>query len=227
MLSAQLQAVRARIADAARRAGRPPESIRLVCVTKSVSLARIQEAVAAGATDVGENRVQEAAPKVAALGHAVRWHMIGHLQRNKAKAALGLFDYVHSVDTVELAQALERYAVSCGRTVPVFVEVNVSREPTKHGVTPDALAPLLTATQSLRHLQVRGLMTMAPVVTRPEAARPYFRALRELGGRFHLLELSMGMSQDFEVAVEEGATIVRIGSAIFRSRETEQVTGDT
>jgi len=220
MLSAQLQAVRARIADAARRAGRLPESIRLICVTKSVSLARIQEAVAAGATDLGENRVQEAAPKITALGHTVRWHMIGHLQRNKAKAALGLFDYVHSVDAVELAQALERYAASCGRTVPILVEVNVSREPAKHGVTPDALAPLLTAMRSLGHLQVRGLMTMAPIVARPEAARPYFRALRELSERFHLPELSMGMSQDFEVAVEEGATMVRIGSAIFSRRET-------
>lgn len=224
MVAAQLQAVRARIAEAARRAGRPPETIRLICVTKTASPAQIREALAAGATDLGENRVQAARPRIAEIGRLpagqagpgdLRWHLIGALQRNKAKTALECFDWIQSVDRVELAEALERHAAAAGRTVPVLVEVNTSREPTKHGVAPEQVGPLLAALRPLAHLDVQGLMTMAPVVAQPEQARPYFRRLRELAAQFQLPELSMGMSHDFEVAVEEGATMVRIGTAIF------------
>lgn len=217
------------MAEAAHRAGRPPDAVRLICVTKSATVAQIQEAIAAGATEFGENRVQEAKPKIAAIrlsleeatpgasahGRSVRWHMIGHLQQNKAKAALELFDWIHSVDDVELAQTLDRHAAAGGRRVPVFVEVNTSGEPTKHGVAPEGLEPLLATMRPLAHLEARGLMTMAPIVENPEQARPYFRRLRELAQRHKLAELSMGMSQDFEVAIEEGATMVRVGTAIF------------
>lgn len=214
MVSVKLQAVRTRIADAARRVGRPPESVRLICVTKTASLDQIRQAIAAGATDLGENRVQDAAPKIDALPNAT-WHMIGHLQRNKAKAAVERFAWIQSVDSVGLALMLERQAAAAGKTVPILVEVNVSGEVTKHGVPPEAVDPLLAVVRTLPHLQAKGLMTMAPIVEDPEQARPHFARLRELGAKFQLPELSMGMSQDFEVAVEEGATMVRVGTAIF------------
>lgn len=215
MIAARLQAVRERIADAARRSGRSSEDIRLICVTKSVGLGEIREAIAAGVTDFGENRVQEATPKIQAVAQGVTWHMIGHLQRNKARAAIGLFEWIHSVDDVALAQAVDRHAAGAGRTVPILLEVNTSGEGTKHGVAPEAAGALLEAIRPLRHVEVRGLMTMAPLVRDPEEARPYFRRLREVADRFRLRELSMGMSQDFEAAIEEGATMVRIGTAIF------------
>lgn len=215
MVAAQLQAVRARIAEAARRVGRPPDAIRLICVTKSATVDQVREAVAAGATELGENRVQEARSKIAAVGPGVQWHLIGSLQRNKAKAALEWFAWIHSVDRLELAEALERRAAEAGRTVPILIEVNTSGEPTKHGVAPEAAEALLAAIRPMPHVAVRGLMTMAPVVAAPEHARPYFRRLRALAERFQVPELSMGMSQDFEVAIEEGATMVRVGSAIF------------
>lgn len=188
----------------------------MICVTKAATLDQIREAIAAGATDFGENRVQEARPKIeplAAAGRSLTWHMIGTLQRNKVKPAVELFEWVHSVDSVALALALERQAALVARIVPVLLEVNTSGEATKHGVPPEAVDPLLAVARTLPHIQVRGLMTMAPLI--PKQARPHFRALRELAARFHLSELSMGMSQDFEVAVEEGATMVRIGTAIF------------
>ena len=214
MVSVKLQAVRTRIVDAARRVGRPPESVRLICVTKTATLDQIRQAVAAGATGLGENRVQDAVPKIETIGRSVTWHMIGHLQRNKAKAAVESFDWVHSVETVALALMLERQAAAIGKTVPVLVEVNVSGEATKQGVPPDAVDPLLAVIRTLPHLQAKGLMTMAPIVPQPEQARPYFKILKQLAERFQLPELSMGMSQDFEVAVEEGATMVRVGTAL-------------
>ncbi|MBI4226890.1 MAG: YggS family pyridoxal phosphate-dependent enzyme [Candidatus Omnitrophica bacterium] len=224
MVATKLQAVRARIADAARRAGRPPESVRLICVTKSATVDQVRAAIAAGAADFGENRVQDAAPKIDAVGRSGTWHMIGHLQRNKAKAALERFAWIHSVDTVALALMLERQAAASGRTVPILIEVNVAGEATKHGVPPEAVDPLLAVIGTLPHLQAKGLMTMAPLIPGPghrrvpgtgEESRPHFRTLRQLAERFKLSELSMGMSQDFEVAVEEGATMVRVGTAIF------------
>lgn len=216
MVSVKLQAVRARIADAARRVGRPPESVRLICVTKTATLDQIRQAVAAGATDFGENRVQEATPKIEAIGRDVAWHMIGHVQRNKAKAVVERFGWVHSVDSVALALMLERQAEAAGKTVPILIEVNTSGEATKHGVPPEAVDPLLAVIRTLPHLQAKGLMTMAPLISGPgKESRPYFQALKSVAARFHLPELSMGMSQDFEVAIEEGATMVRVGSAIF------------
>jgi len=214
--------VRERIASAAGRAGRRQEEITLVAVTKGVALSRIREAVAAGVVDVGESRVQEAAPKVAALREAVRWHLVGHLQRNKAPLAAGLFNVIHSLDSVRLAETLSRHAP---QRVDVLVQVNVAREPQKYGLPPEALADVLRSVASLPGIRVVGLMTIPPLHPDPEHARPLFRRLRTLrdeGARVlgtALPHLSMGMSDDFEVAVEEGATLVRVGRAIFGPRD--------
>jgi hypothetical protein len=213
--------VRERIASAAGRAGRRQEEITLVAVTKGVALSRIREAVAAGVGDVGESRVQEAAPKVAALREAVRWHLVGHLQRNKAPLAAGLFNVIHSLDSVRLAETLSRHAP---QRVDVLVQINVAREPQKYGLPPEALADVLRSVASLPGIRVVGLMTIPPLHPDPEHARPLFRRLRTLrdeGAKVlgtALPHLSMGMSDDFEVAVEEGATLVRVGRAIFGPR---------
>jgi pyridoxal phosphate enzyme (YggS family) len=181
-----------------------------------------------GATDIGENRVQEAQSKARQLADlSVRWHMIGHLQRNKARDAAGLFALIHSVDSERLARELEKRADQEGRTLPVLIEVNTSGEPQKFGVSPDDVLSLTMAVSGLDHLELRGLMTMAPVVEKPDDARPCFRKLRELRDQINetaqlsrpLTELSMGMTQDFEVAIEEGATMVRVGSALFRGMD--------
>jgi pyridoxal phosphate enzyme (YggS family) len=221
----RLDEVRDRIARAAGRARRDPGTVVLVGVVKTVPADLVREAVALGLTDLGENRVQEAEGHVAAVGRGTaRWHMIGHLQRNKAGRAVELFDRVHGVDSVELAQALSRRAAAAGRTVPVLVEVNVGGEATKFGVAPEELAGLLVRVAELPGLVLDGLMTVGPPVARAEEARAGFarlRALREAGERAlgrSLPELSMGMSGDFEVAVEEGATMVRVGSALFGER---------
>lgn len=197
----------------------------LVGVVKTVPADAIREAVAAGLADLGESRVQEADQHVGAVGRtAARWHMVGHLQRNKAARALELFDRVHGVDSAELAEALSRRAVAASRTLPVLVEVNVSGEATKFGVAPEAVIRLIERVAGLPGLSLDGLMTVGPPVGGPEEARPGFarlRALRDRGERslgLRLPELSMGMSGDFEVAVEEGATMVRVGSALFGER---------
>ena len=217
-VAGEVARVRDRIAAAAGRAGRRPEEVTLVAVTKGVDLARIREAVAAGVTDVGESRVQEAAPKVAALRAAVRWHLVGHLQRNKAGLAAGLFSVIHSLDTVRLAEDLSRHAP---QPVDALLQVNVAGEPQKFGVAPEGLAVVLRNTGQLPRLRVIGLMTIAPLHPDPEHARPIFRRLRTLRDEAAkvlgtaLPHLSMGMSDDFEVAIEEGATLVRVGRAIF------------
>jgi pyridoxal phosphate enzyme (YggS family) len=214
--------VRGRIAAAAERAGRRPEEVTLVAVTKGVALARIREAAAAGVTDLGESRVQEAAPKVAALRAEVRWHLVGHLQRNKAGLAAGLFAVIHSLDSVRLAETLSRHAP---QRVDVLVQVNIAREPQKYGVPPDALANVLRGAASLPGIRLVGLMTIPPLHSDPEHARPVFRRLRALRDEVAkvlgtaLPHLSMGMSDDYEVAVEEGATLVRVGRAIFGPRD--------
>lgn len=213
-----LERVRERMARAAERAGRSSDAVLLIGVSKTVDVERIRAAVAAGLPALGENRVQEARAKIAALGRPVPWHLVGHLQTNKAKDAVRLFDVIHSLDRVELAQELDRRAGAAGRTVEALVEVNLGGEPTKHGVAPDAVGPLLEATAGLARLRVRGLMAIPPEVREPEEARLWFRALRKLAERHALAELSMGMSADFEVAIEEGATMVRIGTAIFGPR---------
>jgi pyridoxal phosphate enzyme (YggS family) len=215
---AALEGVRERIARAAERAGRQPDRVLLIGVSKTVEVERIRVAVAAGLSALGENRVQEARDKVAALGRPVPWHLIGHLQTNKVKEALSLFDLIHSVDRAELARELERRAAVAGRTVDVLLQVNVADEPTKGGWAPDEVAAALELAAGLPHLSVRGLMAIPPEVERAEDARPWFRTLAALAGRHGLREVSMGMSADFEVAVEEGATMVRVGTAIFGPR---------
>lgn len=208
-----------RIRRAAMRVGRAPEEVLLVGVSKSVDLERIRRALAAGLPALGENRVQEAKEKIGALGRPVPWHMVGHLQTNKARDAVVLFDLIHSVDRLELAQELHRRAVAAGRVVEVLVQVNLSGEATKGGFGADDLKRALEALAGLSGLRARGLMTIPPPVEQGEQARGWFRRLRELRDAAGLEHLSMGMSDDFEVAVEEGATMVRVGTAIFGPRQ--------
>lgn len=223
-LGSRLNEVLGRIAGAAGRSGRPPGGVRLIGVVKTVPAETVREAVRLGLGDLGENRVQEAADKIAAVGRdAARWHLVGHLQRNKAARALELFDCIHSVDSLELAGALSG-RLAPGRRLPVLAEVNVSGETTKFGVAPEDLERLLEAVAALPGLEVRGLMTVGPAVLAPELARPAFARLRTLREQAErtlgraLPELSMGMSGDYEVAVEEGSTMVRVGTAIFGAR---------
>ena len=229
-----------RIATAAQRAGRTPNEVTLIAVTKTHPPQTIEAACQAGLRDFGENRVEEASAKISDLPELIsnleraRWHMIGHLQRRKARLAVALFDIIHSVDSLRLAQRINRVAEESGKVVPVLLEVNVSGEASKYGFDLSAAASQQARTVfsadveqilTLPHIQPCGLMTMAPIVPDPEEARPVFRALRELRNdlieRFpeaDWRELSMGMTDDFELAVEEGATMVRIGRAIFGSR---------
>ena len=217
-VAGNLERVRDRLARAAERAGRQPRDILLIAVSKTVDVERIRAAVAAGVSALGENRVQEAKGKIAELGRPAAWHLIGHLQSNKVKDAVELFDVSHSLDRVELARELERRAGARGQVVETLLQVNVGAEASKGGVAPDAVAEALDTIGKLPHVRVRGLMTIPPEVERPDDARRWFRQLRELGERHGLRELSMGMSHDFEVAVEEGATMVRVGTAIFGPR---------
>jgi len=213
-----LERVRERIARAAERAGRPADDVLLVGVSKTVDAGRIREALAAGLGALGENRVQEARAKIAELGRPVPWHLVGHLQTNKAREALELFDVIHSLDRIELARECDKRARARGRAVETLVEVNLAGEASKGGVAPGRLAALLDALAPLAHVRVRGLMAIPPEAPAPEAAREWFRALAKLGAQHGLAELSMGMSADFEVAIEEGATLVRVGTAIFGPR---------
>ncbi|MFB3818115.1 MAG: YggS family pyridoxal phosphate-dependent enzyme [Candidatus Methylomirabilales bacterium] len=221
----RLAEVQARIRAAAARSGRAPDAVRLVAVSKTVPVARIQEALAAGVTILGENRVQEARDKIRLLPGAT-WHLIGHLQTNKARLAVGLFALIHSLDSLRLAEELDRHGAQAGKTVRCLVEVNVGGEAQKSGLPAAEVPRLLAAARRLPALSIEGLMAIPPFHPDPEAVRPYFRALRELRERlardgFALPELSMGMSHDFEAAVEEGATMVRVGTAIFGERNAE------
>ena len=208
--------LRQRVERAAERAGRSPADVTIVAVSKGFPPSAIDEAVVAGIADVGENRVQEAAAKIAALrGLPVTWHLVGHLQTNKAKTALELFDIIHSVDSLHLAEVLSHRAQ---RPLPVLLEVNMAGEASKFGFSPDDVAAAAQAIARLPHLDLRGLMTVAPFVSEPETVRPVFRELRRLRDALGLRELSMGMTDDFEVAIEEGATLVRIGRAILGER---------
>jgi len=222
----RLAALRARIDAAARRAGRDPANVRLVGAAKRQPIDAIAAAVRAGLRDVGANYVQEAVAQRSALADdlgpalasALTWHGIGHLQRNKAREAAACFDWIHGVDGAPLAAALAKRAGEAGRTCTVLLQVNLSGEATKSGVAEAELPALLDATRALPHLRVAGLMTMPAPAPDPEPARPVFARLRELARRHELTELSMGMSDDFEVAIEEGATLVRIGTALFGAR---------
>jgi pyridoxal phosphate enzyme (YggS family) len=212
-----------RIEGAARRAGRDPEEIKLVAVSKTVETNRIREAIKAGARILGENYVQEAQAKIEEIGRQVAWHFIGHLQSNKAKNAIRLFDMVHSVESLSLAEELNRRAESAGRTLEVLIEVKLSEETTKFGTEEEGVFSLAGRIKDLRHLSLKGLMTMPPFFDSPELSRPYFVRLRTLRDQLSrtglpVADLSMGMSADFEIAIEEGATYVRIGTAIFGPR---------
>ena len=225
-VAANLAAVRARIARAADRVGRDPKDILLVGVSKTVPVERIRLAIAAGIPALGENRVQEARPKIEALGRPVPWHLVGSLQTNKAKDAVLLFDLIHSVDRSELAAELDRRARARNKLIEVLVQVNIGDETTKSGVAPTELKALLEEIAPLPAIRVKGLMAIPPPTDQPDESRRWFRQLRELrdaaaawGVRgVEMGELSMGMSADFEVAVEEGATIARVGTAIFGER---------
>jgi len=233
-LEANIARVRERIAAAARRAGRDPGEITLVAVTKTVPAHRVREAWELGITDFGENRVQEAVAKIPLVipeGEEIlnrpplRWHMIGHLQRNKVRHVIPLFDIIHSVDSVRLAREIDRRAGRAEKVMPVLLEVNVAGEATKYGFTPEGVVAAVEEIRQFPHLEIHGLMTVAPIAEDPEEVRPHFRHLRELrdelARRFPSIDwhhLSMGMTDDFEVAIEEGATMVRIGRAIFGER---------
>jgi pyridoxal phosphate enzyme (YggS family) len=225
-IGTNLEKVQERIAQAVLRAGRSPDDIQLVAVSKTVSAATIQQAINAGVTILGENYLQEARKKIDEIGHAVRWDFIGHLQSNKAKYVVDLFDIIQSVDRLSLAQEINRLANKKGKTVKVLLQVNISGEEAKSGIDPAGVTALLRETITLSNLSVQGLMTMPPYFDDPEKARPYFVALRKLrdslrkehGKYTDLKELSMGMSADFEIAIEEGSTIIRVGTAIFGER---------
>ncbi len=234
-----MKEVHRRIEEAARRAGREASQITLVAVTKTMPLAVIQRACEQGLRCFGENRVEEAAEKIAPCNHwledhqhePVKWHMVGHLQSRKAKVAVGLFDMIESVDSLKLAREIDKRGGYIDRTTPVLLEVNVSEEATKYGFRvqreedKEKFFSAIEKMAALPHLEVQGLMTMAPIVADPEETRPYFRHLRELrdelAARFPAINwrhLSMGMTDDYQVAIEEGATLVRIGRAIFGER---------
>jgi len=223
-IASNVARTRERMAQAAARAGRKPEEVCLVAVSKVVEAARVEEAIAAGITDLGENYVQEAAAKRAQVVGSVRWHLIGHLQRNKAAGAAAIFDMVHTVDSVRLAAALGTHSRLLHRPLDVLLQVNTSGEPTKSGVAPEEVERLLEAVRDVAGVRVAGLMTIGRWDPDPERARPEFRLLAELARTLAartgipLPRLSMGMSHDFEVAIEEGATLVRIGTGIFGPR---------
>lgn len=225
-IAANLERVRERVARAAERAGRTPDDVLLIGVSKVVEVERIRAALAAGLGALGENRVQEAKAKVAELGRPVPWHLIGHLQTNKVKDALPLFDLIQSLDRLELAHELERRAAAQGRVVEALLQVNVASEASKGGFAPDAVSEALDTIGTLSHVRVRGLMAIPPEVERAEESRPWFRRLREMADKHGLRDRSMGMSGDFEVAIEEGATMVRVGTAIFGPRPSRPIDPD-
>jgi hypothetical protein len=223
----RVQSVLAKIRSAEEKAGRPAGTVQLVAATKAVAVERIAEGVRAGLSILGENRVQEALSKMAACtGAPIRWHFIGQLQRRKVRSIIGLFDLIHSVDSFELAKEIDRRAGESGRQQAILLEVNIGNEPTKAGFHPDDVVRLMPMLAQLSHLRIKGLMTIPPPAVDPESARPYFGKLYELARQIAALdlpnvkmdELSMGMSNDYQVAIEEGATLVRVGSAIFGVR---------
>lgn len=213
--------VRERIAQACARAGRQPGEIILIAVSKTVDIPRIKQAISAGIVHFGENYYQEAREKIPAVDAPVHWHFIGHLQKNKVRGVVPLFEWIHTVDDAELAQEISRRAQALGKQQRVLIEVNVARESQKFGVAAEEALALAEHVASLPNVRLEGLMGMAPIVERPEQARPYFAELRRLFEQLpeaYRVHLSMGMTQDYEVAIEEGATMVRIGTAIFGPR---------
>ena len=223
----RVQSVLAKIRAAAEKAGRLSSEVRLVAATKTVGSPQIAEGVQAGLLLLGENRVQEALTKIPAFTHgSVQWHFIGQLQRRKVRSVIGVFDLIHSVDTLELAQEIDRRAGDAGHRQDVLLEVNIGNEPTKAGFRPDDVPQAVSEMAHLSHIRIKGLMAIPPPTSDPGSARPYFRRLAELAKTIDaqqlpsvkMDELSMGMSNDYEVAIEEGATLVRVGSALFGAR---------
>jgi pyridoxal phosphate enzyme (YggS family) len=223
----RLGSVKDRIKKAAMDCGRNPDSVRLITVSKTVSPAIVQEAIEAGATILGENYVQEARDKIGTLSNSeTRWHFIGHLQSNKAKYAVKLFDLIHSVDSIKLARELNKQAQKDGKIQKILIQINISQEKTKSGIPVDETADIIQAISGFENIKIKGLMTMPPFFNQPDRVRPFFAALRELRDQLadraipgvSLEELSMGMTGDFEVAIAEGATMVRVGTAIFGER---------
>jgi hypothetical protein len=226
-IQTRLAALLARIQSAAAAAGRAGDGIRLVAVSKTFPSEAIRQAIAAGVSDIGENYIQEARNKFEALqGTAVKWHFIGHLQTNKTREAVRMFDLIHTLDSYKLALELDRWARRLQKIQPVLIQVNVAGEATKAGVAPEEALSLVRQAAALENIAVKGLMTMPPYFNAPERVRPFFAALRQLRDRIRheeianigMQELSMGMTGDFEAAVAEGATLVRIGTALFGER---------
>jgi len=225
-IESNLQNVRAKVAKAAIKAGRKPEDIQIVAVTKTVDIPQIEEAIAAGVTAIGENRVQEVMRKQPLLHNNVDWHLIGHLQTNKVKYIIDGVRLIHSVESLSLVKEISKRAVQKGIIMPILVQVNVAKEETKHGLEIEQVIPFLKETAGYQGAEVQGLMTMAPLVDDPEEVRFVFKELRLLAERINgeiipgveMKHLSMGMTNDYEVAVEEGATLVRVGTGIFGKR---------
>jgi pyridoxal phosphate enzyme (YggS family) len=226
-IAVRLAEIRARIADAAARAGRAPSDVRLIAVSKTFPIESVRAAYDAGQRDFGENRVQDALQKIeAGADMSIHWHLIGHLQSNKARKAAERMALIHSIDSVDLLRRVDAAAAAVPRRLQALVQVDLAGETTKHGASPEALAAIFAAARSCTAVDVVGLMLLPPLAENPEDARPWFARLRDLRSRLRdagvdpamLRELSMGMSHDFEVAIEEGATMVRIGTAIFGQR---------
>jgi hypothetical protein len=217
-----------KISSAAIRSGRNPFEVKLVAVTKTVEIPKVQEAIELGLRVFGESKVQEAAEKIICIqnrmpDYAVEWHLIGHLQKNKAKAAVQFFDLIHSVDSAGLAAEINRHAGKLGKIQKILIQVKLSEEESKYGIPAEASLQLLHEVSAMTHLKIEGLMTIPPFFDNPEMARPFFRRMRELRDNagengFELPELSMGMTHDFEAAILEGATMVRVGTGIFGER---------
>lgn len=226
-VAANYRKVLERVSEAASKCGRDPKGIRLLAASKAQDASRILQAIEAGIGLFGENYVQEAKAKREAIKDPVEWHMIGHLQRNKVKTALEIFDLIQSLDSLELARELDKEGKKRGKTVRVFLEVNLGGEEGKSGIAKDEVGSLLREVAKLPYLRIEGLMSVPPFSENPEEMRPYFRALKELKSdlmalnvpNVELKELSMGMTHDYPVAIEEGSTLVRIGTAIFGPRE--------
>ncbi len=216
-IRAALAAVESRIVAACTRAGRARGAVKLVAVSKTFPAGDVDHVIAAGVADVGENKVQEAREKQTQVAGSARWHLLGHLQSNKAKEAVRLFDVLQAVDSLELAEKIARAAESAGKLQEILLQVNIGRESQKNGVAPEAAADLARRIAALSSIRLAGLMAIPPA-GEAEEARPYFRELRSMRDDLGVTELSMGMTDDFEVAIEEGATIVRVGRAIFGSR---------
>lgn len=226
-IESRLKHVKDQISEAAVACGRDPETVKLVAVSKTVPTDRILAAIKAGVTDLGENYIQEAREKIEALREKnVSWHFIGHLQSNKAKYAVRLFDLIHSIDSLKLAKELNKRASALGKVQKILVQVNISGEATKSGIETEQAVRLVGQIAPLENISIQGLMTMPPFFNAPEKVRPYFKALKNLQDlirdeaitNVHMTELSMGMSGDFAAAIEEGATLVRVGTAIFGGR---------